>query len=197
MGGRLEMYAVFPDGKVKPGLEREASQAFTRSFHAGPCDPATSARLWPRGAANQTGPAFRAPVWIQKAPGQSWPRSPKPGRELVPFTQLNCTLVLPPATPWCWSETCVIHCLAQNGTCACHLHVMPANDWCSDGPAVPLDVDFNIFTMGDLTLDELKAGGPFVHGGHPVGRVVPGTERVAVARISRTVARVLEIHRKA
>jgi DNA-binding XRE family transcriptional regulator len=28
MGGRLEMYAVFPDGKVKLGLEREASQAF-------------------------------------------------------------------------------------------------------------------------------------------------------------------------
>ena len=25
MGGRLEMYAVFPDGKVKLGLEREAS----------------------------------------------------------------------------------------------------------------------------------------------------------------------------
>jgi Helix-turn-helix domain len=25
MGGRLEMYAVFPDGKVKMGLEREAS----------------------------------------------------------------------------------------------------------------------------------------------------------------------------
>jgi DNA-binding Xre family transcriptional regulator len=25
MGGRLEMYAVFPDGRVKLGLEREAS----------------------------------------------------------------------------------------------------------------------------------------------------------------------------
>jgi DNA-binding XRE family transcriptional regulator len=25
MGGRLEMYAVFPDGKVKLGLDREAS----------------------------------------------------------------------------------------------------------------------------------------------------------------------------
>jgi hypothetical protein len=25
MGGRLEMYAVFPDGKVKLGLAREAS----------------------------------------------------------------------------------------------------------------------------------------------------------------------------
>jgi hypothetical protein len=25
MGGRLEMYAVFPDGKVKLGLEREVS----------------------------------------------------------------------------------------------------------------------------------------------------------------------------
>ena len=25
MGGRLEMYAVFPDGKVKLGLERDAS----------------------------------------------------------------------------------------------------------------------------------------------------------------------------
>jgi hypothetical protein len=25
MGGRLEIYGVFPDGKVKLGLEREAS----------------------------------------------------------------------------------------------------------------------------------------------------------------------------
>jgi len=32
MGGRLEMYAVFTDGKVKLGLDREASQAFSRAI---------------------------------------------------------------------------------------------------------------------------------------------------------------------